>query len=318
MQASVIVPTYRRCQDLERCLAALQQQLRPPDEVLVIVRDRDEETQVFLQQSQTSLPLRAIIVTRPGQVAALNAGIEAAQGEILAITDDDAAPHAHWLQAIEAHFLQDAKVGGVGGRDWLYLNGQLQDATLHPGASTTIGKITWFGRAIGNHHIGTGAAREVDILKGANMSYRREAIQNLRFSEALLGTGAQVHNDLEFSFAVKQRGWKLIYDPEVAVNHYLAQRFDEDQRLQFNYTAQYNAAFNEALSLLSHLPLQNRFAYLCWALLIGSRKTLGLLQTLRFLPQEGWVAVQKFQASTQGRLAGLRACLNSEVRSPTT
>ncbi|MGI0492274.1 glycosyltransferase family 2 protein [Alkalinema pantanalense CENA528] len=315
MKASIIVPTYRRCQDLDRCLAALQQQRRQPDEVLVIVRDIDTETQDFLRQRSTPLPLQIVTVTIPGQVAALNAGLAAAQGDILAITDDDAAPHPHWLQTIEQHFTRDPQVGGVGGRDWLYLNGQLQDAAVHPGASDTVGKVTWFGRAIGNHHIGTGEPREVDILKGANMSYRRAAIENLRFSEALLGSGAQVHNDLEFSFAVKQRGWKLMYDPAVSVDHFLAQRFDEDQRLQFNYTAQYNAAFNEAISLLPHLPPSNRLAYVLWSLLIGSRKTLGLMQTLRFLPQEGWTAIQKFQASSQGRIAGMVAWLSSGTRS---
>jgi len=33
-------------------------------------------------------------------------------------------------------------------------------------------------------------------------------------------------------------GWKLIYDPRVAVDHYPAQRFDEDQRNKFNQIAQ--------------------------------------------------------------------------------
>ncbi|MCJ8281094.1 MAG: glycosyltransferase, partial [Rivularia sp. ALOHA_DT_140] len=48
MSIAVIVPTYRRSQDLARCLKALQNQTRPADEVIVVVRDTDTETWSFL------------------------------------------------------------------------------------------------------------------------------------------------------------------------------------------------------------------------------------------------------------------------------
>jgi len=38
MSIAVIVPTYRRSQDLARCLEALQNQTRSPDEVIVVIR----------------------------------------------------------------------------------------------------------------------------------------------------------------------------------------------------------------------------------------------------------------------------------------
>jgi len=95
--------------------------------------------------------------------------------------------------------------------------------------------VHWFGRVIGNHHLGVGEPRET-CCKGVNMNYRRAAIANLRFDQRLWGPGAQAHNDMAFSLAVR-RGWKLIYDPRVAVDHYPAQRFDEDQRNKFNQIA---------------------------------------------------------------------------------
>jgi cellulose synthase/poly-beta-1,6-N-acetylglucosamine synthase-like glycosyltransferase len=297
---SVIVPTYRRPRDLARCLEALKNQTRPADEILVIVRDIDAETWSFLENCNFDpLPLRMVKVTISGQVAALNAGLDEAKGEIIAITDDDAAPHADWLEKIEAHFLADKTVGGVGGRDFLYLNNQLIE-----GAKKTVGKLQWFGRAIGNHHLGAGEPREVDILKGANMSFHKNAIAELRFDKRLRGTGAQVHNDLMFCLAVKKRGWKLIYDPNVTIEHYQGQRFDEDKRQQFNNLALSNMVHNETLSLLEYLSPLRRFYFLIWAVFVGTRGSPGLVQWLRFLPSQGAFSGQKLLASWHGRWQG--------------
>jgi cellulose synthase/poly-beta-1,6-N-acetylglucosamine synthase-like glycosyltransferase len=227
MKISVLVPTYRRSKDLERCLEALKLQSLPADEILVVVRDTDEETHRFLGGFDASLlPLKIVDVVEPGQVAALNAGLAAAAGDIISITDDDAAPHGHWLKTIKQHFLSDPLVGGVGGRDWLYIEGKLFDIKNSVGASHVVGKLTWFGRVIGNHHVGEGEAREVDILKGANMSYRYESIRNIKFDTRLRGEGAQVCNDMAFSLTVKRQGWKLVYDPIVSVDHFSAERME--------------------------------------------------------------------------------------------
>ncbi len=299
---STIIPTYRRSKDLKRCLEALKKQTRLADEVIVVVRDTDDETWSFLDNfNAESLPMRTVKVSVPGQVAALNAGLDKAKGEIIAITDDDAAPHVDWLERIEAHYLADKTIGGVGGRDFLYIDNQLVE-----GAKRTVGKLQWFGRAIGNHHLGVGEPREVDILKGANMSFRKDAIIGLRFDERLRGTGAQVHNDLSFCLAVRRRGWKLIYDPSVAIDHYFAQRFDEDQRGKFSEVAMVNRVHNETLVFLEHLPPLRRTLFLFWAILIGTRANRGFLQYLRFLPSESFLAGQKLLASFQGLWQGWR------------
>src|SRR5215216_1661030 len=101
-QISVLVPTYRRPGDLARCLAALSAQQRRPDEVVLAVRDTDEETRTFLSEADLSpLPPRIVPVAAPGVVAAMNAGLTASAGTIVAMTDDDAAPRPDWLRRIE-------------------------------------------------------------------------------------------------------------------------------------------------------------------------------------------------------------------------
>ena len=295
---SVVIPSYRRPKDLARCLNALKKQKRPADEVLVVVRDTDTETWTFVQTLNPEfLPLRSATVNVSGVVAAMNAGMDAACGDIIAFTDDDAAPHTDWLERIEAHFLSDSNIGGVGGRDWVYHGTELEE-----GEREVVGQVQWFGRVIGGHHLGVGGAREVDVLKGVNMSFRRSAIAQMDFDRRMRGTGAQVHFELAFSLALKQAGWKLIYDPKVAVNHYPAQRFDEDQRHRFNDIALLNAVYNETLVLLENLPSTRRTAFVFWATFVGTRDAPGFLQWLRFLPKEGTLAGQKLRASLRGRL----------------
>lgn len=300
MSITVVVPTYRRPQDLILCLEALKKQVRPADEVIVVVRDIDTETWEFLKTYNSyPLPLNTVKVNIPGQVAALNAGLEQASGDIISFTDDDAVPHSEWLTRIEAHFLSDSCIGGVGGRDWLYIGNKLIE-----GERQVVGKVQWFGRTIGEHHRGVGKPREVEILKGANMSYRRTAIGDLRFDCRLLGSGAEVHNDLAFALNIKKAGWKLIYDPLVEINHYQGERFDEDLRGQFNETAWLNEVHNDTLVLLEYLPPIRKVVYLVWTILIGTRKGFGLLQWLRFLPKEGKLAGKKWLVSMQGRWQG--------------
>lgn len=301
MKITVIVPTYRRTKDLARCLAALQTQTRPADEIILVVRDTDKETWAFIEAFNLgSLPLRTETVSITGVVAAMNTGLEVAKGDIIAFTDDDAGPHPDWLERIETHFLADDRVGGVGGRDWVYHGTELED-----GAREVVGQVQWFGRVIGNHHIGIGEPREVDVLKGVNMSFRRSAIAELRFDQRMRGTGAQVHFEVAFTLALRRAGWTLIYDPKVAVDHFRGQRFDEDKRDTFNGLAVTNAVHNETLILLEHFSPTQRTIFLVWAMLVGTRDAPGFLQWLRFSAKEGTLAGKKWLASVRGRWQGV-------------
>ncbi|NET02920.1 MAG: glycosyltransferase [Sphaerospermopsis sp. SIO1G2] len=297
MRNTVLIPTYRRPQDLSRCLLALQAQTKPVDQVIITVRDTDEATWKFLSGFHPhNLPLQIVTVTQSGVVAALNAGLAAVKGDIVSITDDDAAPHIDWLENITAHFLSDSCIGAVGGKDWVYRGDKIEDGTCQ-----VVGRLQWFGRVIGNHHLGVGTAREVDILKGVNMSFRTQAIANLKFDERMRGSGAQVHFEMAFSLTLKRAGWKIIYDPNVIVDHYPAQRFDEDKRQIFNAIAFTNLVHNETLVLLEHFSPIQKIVFIFWAIVIGNRESFGIMQWLRLLPTQGKIAHQKLQASLRGR-----------------
>lgn len=314
MKITAIVPTYCRPRDLKRCLDALKKQTRPVDELLVVVRDTDAETRTFLTTfNPDSLPLQFVKVIVPGVVAAMNAGLDAASGDIIAFTDDDAAPHMDWLERIEAYFLSDIRIGGVGGRDFVYYG--TKESWLIEGEHQVVGQLQWYGLLIGNHHLGVGGSREVDVLKGANMSYRRAAIKNRRFDPRMRGSGAQVHFEIEFCLALKQEGWKLIYDPAIAVNHYNGERFDEDGRDTFSDIALINVSHNETLALLEYLTPVRRVVFFTVFILVGTRSTPGLLQWLRLLPSQGSLATRKLLASLQGRWQGWQTWRQSKTGS---
>ncbi len=279
MPISVLIPTYKRSADLARCLHAITRQSRPPDQVIVVCRQDDRETKVLLESpDRWPFALQIVSVQVPGQVAALNAGLARVDSEIVAITDDDAAPRPEWLSRIERHFASDSKIGGVGGRDYVHVGNRESE-------KSQVGILQWFGRRIGNHHRGTGMARAVDFLKGANMSYRMAAVGRLRFDERLRGSGAQVHNDFAFSLGVRRRGWRLIYDPAVAVDHYPAERFGEDQRTERSQRAVNASAYNETIAILEHLPKYRHGFFWLWAIAAGTEELPGLLRCL--LPTKG-------------------------------
>lgn len=306
MRMSVLVPTYRRSVDLARCLAALRAQVRPADQVLVVRRDDDTETESFLAGLDAGLPLTVCIVSVPGVVAALNVGLARFDGDVIAITDDDAAPRADWLARIEAHFERDPGVGGVGGRDYIA-------RALQP-EKERVGVFQWFGRAIHNHHLGVGEPRYVDFLKGVNMSYRAAAIAGLRFDERLLGSGAQVHNELMFSLEVGRKGWKLLYDPAVAVDHYPAERHDDDARSGPSLNAVYNAAFNETLTCLEHFSPPKQALFWAFSFAFGTQDLPGVGQVLRLMRRRPGIW-RRLPYVVRGRLAARGV---ARRRSPST
>lgn len=298
MKITVLVPTFRRPADLARCLVALQQQERAVEEVVVVARPDDTATHECLRDPAVkgALPLSVVPIEQPGQVAALNRGLDAASGDVIAIIDDDAAPHPDWAARIAAAFEGDAGLGALGGRDWIHVDGRVLD-----GEKALIGTVMWSGKVVGNHHLGVGAAREVDVLKGANMSYRREAIRGIRFDARLRGAGAQVHNDMAFSMSVQRAGWKVVYDPCVAVDHFVGKRFDEDGRDAQTLAAVCNSAFNFHLTLREHLPPLRREAAWWGYALIGTRTYPGVAHVmLALLSRRGGAQLARWRAVRSG------------------
>lgn len=278
---TVLVPTWRRNEDLARCLEALERQERPADRVVVVWRRGDDGVHGVLERFASRLPLVPVETAVPGVVEAMNRGLSAALDGILAITDDDSAPFPDWLARMESIYASDPRIAAVGGRDLVHVHG-----IVLPERNCQVGTLSWFGRQVGSHHEGSGPARDVDFLKGVNSSFRFRAADGISFDRRLLGTGAQQHWELSVFLPMRGTG-RIVYDPLLRVDHFPSIRHDEDKRDTFNWTAARNGGHNEVVAILPHLSFLGKLVFLPWAFLVGHSAHPGLLQAFRSVLKGG-------------------------------
>ncbi len=297
MRVSVVVPSYRRPQSLARCLDALERQERAAEETIVVIRAGDAASHELAR----ARAVRVVVVRRPGVVAAMNAGLDACRGELIALTDDDAAPRPDWLARIVAAHSSDSRIAAVGGRDWVY---SYETGRLLEGAEPVVGVIDRLGRVTGNHHLGVGGARDVNVLKGANLSVRTELLRQIRFDERLRGIGTEHHWELGLCLALRRRGWRIVYDSAIAVDHYPQPRVDDSR--QFSPRELRDARHNETVALLEHLPAPGRALHAVWAGMIGTSSAPGLAHLARSLSMHDIGGWSRFRGAQAGLIDGLR------------
>ena len=263
---SVVVPSYRRPDRLAECLDGIAASLRAPDEVLVVVRDDDAASAGAVRARGDATVI--VTVSRPGVLEAMAAGARAATGEVIVFFDDDAIPRPDWLGRILGHLAQPG-VGGAGGRDIVTAPDDLPRVD-------TAGELTWWGGLKGAHHRVSGPPRDVTVLKGANMAFRREA---LALPTGLLGGGAQIHFEVATCLWAGARGWRLVLDPGAEVVHLPGPRFDYDQRHRPARRATFNAAHNLTRAVLTMRP-RLAVARVVVGVAVGDRGVPGLGRAL--------------------------------------
>jgi glycosyltransferase involved in cell wall biosynthesis len=293
----VIIPTYRRPGHLVQCLGAIAAQAYPATRVIVVVRVDDDATRRAVRESSVALrSLEIVDVQTAGVVAAMTAGVAASTAPVIAFTDDDARPRRDWLDRISGH-LDDPTVGGVGGRD--VVPGQERPLT------TLVGTFTRLGRLVGNHHLGAGPPREVDVLKGVNMAFRAEALA-LPAPGVLRGDGAEVDFEVLTCAWARQQGWRLVYDPALLVDHVGGPREGADQRDTPGPQATFDAAYNSmvAIAILDGNVPRRHLAY---PLIVGSHDRPGVLRSIVALIRAEWEVLTLLGPALRGRLTALRA-----------
>jgi GT2 family glycosyltransferase len=298
VRVSVLVPSFRRPDSLRRCLAALAAQTRLPDDIVIGARADDAETIAAAEAARSAgQPVRVATTLTRGVVAAMQTALDASTGDIIALTDDDARPQPEWIAGLLAQFAQASDIGGVGGRDW---------QPYERGDAARVGIVQWFGRVIGNHHLGAGPARDVDVLKGVNCSFRAPLLRAVGFDGRLRGEGAQLYWELALCLPLRHAGWRLVYDPAIAVDHDVAPRHDVDNlhRGIFAEAPLRDAVHNETIALLEERGVAGHAVYFAWALLVGTGEAPGVAQVVRRMLQGDRDALRRWRATVTGRLAG--------------
>lgn len=275
---TVLIPTWKRLQKFKVALQSLEKQSLLPDRVVVISRDIDLETNQWLEKNLTlfNYPIEHYQVDQPGVIHAENEGLKHIKEGIVAFLDDDAEAPPNWISLIRDEFT-DPSIVGVGGPDYIVH----EKDRSYPKTCSQVGQLTYFGKVIGNHHQNILGRREVSILKGVNMAFRRKELPFLDkalSSEHHLGNGSQW--ELDLCLHVQNKG-KLIFNPELKVNHY-------SNHSHFNrYLNQRNNAHNIVYVLMKHFSWDRKLAYLCYIILIGNQQNIGLLKFLSLIPRLG-------------------------------
>lgn len=100
---SVVVPSYNDGPMLERCLTALEEQTRRPDEVVVVDNGSTDST-VDVAQAHGA---RVVTELERGIPQATAAGLDAADGDVVARLDADSLPPRNWAARVASAFERD-------------------------------------------------------------------------------------------------------------------------------------------------------------------------------------------------------------------
>ncbi|MBS1679485.1 MAG: glycosyltransferase family 2 protein [Actinobacteria bacterium] len=205
--------------DLETCVAALNAQTLAPREIFVVI-DHNTELAAWGREHLTGVTVLENRGDR-GIVGARNTGVEAARGELVAFTDDDAAPEPGWLAELAAAFADERTIGVGGALDPEWVG-------VEPRWFPT--EFYWvFGCSY------RGLPTEPAPIRnaiGANMAVRREALEaiggltagvrprELRLGGEVLSAGHALEDTslgIRIGAAFPEKRW--IYQPTARVRH---------------------------------------------------------------------------------------------------
>lgn len=226
LSASVVIPTYNRPDYLRTCLEHVGAQTVTPVDVVVVDSSPGPETQRVVEDFPGVRYLRN--PKGAGSTATSRAlGVAASSGSVVAFLDDDAYAQPDWLEQLMARYV-DGRVAGVGGRA---VNGQPGEEREGVGE---IGRFLPNGSLTGYFAADPGCDVDVDHLLGANMSFRRSAVDEVGgIQDHYPGTCLREETDI--ALRLRLRGYRLVYAPDAVVRH-VAGTYAKGRRFDLRYT----------------------------------------------------------------------------------
>jgi glycosyltransferase involved in cell wall biosynthesis len=226
--ASILICTYNRARLLRETLAALQAMTAPPDcrvEIIVVDNNSSDNTPLVIAETmrQAGIPVVGLRESAQGKSFALNRGLEAASGDIVALTDDDVWPRQDWLNRIVADFRS---------RDVTFVFGKVLPRWGRlppPEILTPPAQDIWGPLAIVDYgdmpmdYVADSMGQRLPI--GANLAFARNALVTIGGWRTDLG---KVNNSLisgeDHEIFMRLRRFGLYagyYDPAVCVRHFV-------------------------------------------------------------------------------------------------
>jgi len=214
LRVSLIICTYQRADILPRCLIAATSQTLPASEYEIILVDNGspDHTRAIAERFPE---IRYLHCPFRGLSQARNAGAAAARAPLVTYIDDDAIAAPDLLEQVVAVFDAFSEAGCVGGRI---------EATLPPNLPV------WYSDDFAGYfsafHLPYADVQQLSELLefpfGANVSFRREALEQVGYFNTKLGrvgkdTSGGEELDLEYRLA--RAGYGIYYTPHARVEH---------------------------------------------------------------------------------------------------
>lgn len=191
---SVVIPTYKRPQLLERCLASLNVQRFDMNRCEILVADDAADPDVPSALREWDDPLNIVYVPvreKHGPAAARNRGWRKASAEIIAFTDDDCIPQPDWLAE------------GF--------------AAMSQGASAVWGKLLMPVPQIPTDYEKDAAGLSRAEFVTANCFCKKSVLQELQGFDERFQTAWREDSDL--FFRLLEAGHRVRYAPQALVHH---------------------------------------------------------------------------------------------------
>jgi len=220
MKFSVIIATHNRADSLRETLAS-QAQLSTKEswELIVVDNNSTDHTRAVVEEAAGNFPveLRYLFEGEQGKFVALNQAIQAARGEIIATTDDDAFAEPDWLDRA-AEGLERFNCDFVGGRVLPVWGGPrphwLPD---RPGMHWAVIALL----DLGSEPVEFGC-NGVPWPLGVNEVTRRDAFDRAGLFDNRLGRKAGTlrnQANREWHLRAREAGVRGFYIPEMVVHH---------------------------------------------------------------------------------------------------
>ena len=218
---SVVIPNWNGAHHLPVCLDSLRRQSYPRVEVIVVDNHSRDESVNLLEREYPEVKVLALDENR-GFAGGVNAGIEAAQGEVLAVLNNDTEADAEWLEQLWRALEHSPMAGSATSKILLFDQRQIINSAgdLYGVDGIPINRGVW--------EEDKGQFDEVERVFspcGGACAIRRSMLEDLasRGQEGPFDEDFFAYcEDVDLGWRAQLAGWECLYVPTGVVYHRLS------------------------------------------------------------------------------------------------
>jgi glycosyltransferase involved in cell wall biosynthesis len=218
---TVAICTWNRAALLDATLGAMEQLVIPSDvdwELLVVDNNCTDGTASVISKHASSLPVRVLQERRQGLSHARNCAAEAARGDLVLWTDDDALVDPHWLEEYVR--------AGEQHRDAMFSGGPVEPWFAAAPPRWLEANFAVFAGAYALRRLPAGTIvldREELLPFGANFAVRKKGLEVAKFDTSLGRTGDDFMGGEEVDFLGRLLGGGYfgIWVEHACVRHFI-------------------------------------------------------------------------------------------------